>query len=29
MEDEVTDKVGAAIDDLKDILNPQAEPVHS
>jgi len=29
MEDEVTDKVGAAIDDLKDILNPQAEPVRS
>jgi putative nucleotidyltransferase with HDIG domain len=29
LEDEVTDKVGAAIDDLKDILNLQAEPVCS
>jgi putative nucleotidyltransferase with HDIG domain len=29
MEDEVTDKVGAAIDDLKDILGSQQEPVRS
>ena len=29
MEDEVTDKVGAVIDDLKNILHPQPEPVLS
>ena len=29
VEDEVTDKVGAAIDDLKSILQPQPEPVLS
>jgi putative nucleotidyltransferase with HDIG domain len=29
VEDEVTDRVGAAIDELKDILNPQMEPMAS
>jgi putative nucleotidyltransferase with HDIG domain len=29
VEDEVTDKVGAAIDDLKNILQPKSEPVLS